>query len=72
MRDKTQALEEQGAKVGLKINATIRKLMRVSTKCGDGLSIARKQIEEVNELTYLRSIVSKKGGTDQDIQPCIV
>ena len=44
MRDKTQALEVQGAKVDLKINATKTKLMRIGTKRGDGVdgvSIAR-------------------------------
>ena len=40
MRDKTRALEVQGAKVGLKINATKTKLMRIGTKRGDGVSVA--------------------------------
>ena len=39
MRDKTHALEEQGAKVWMKINATT-KLMRFGTKGGDGVLIA--------------------------------
>ena len=68
MRDKTRALEVQGAKVGLKINATKTKLMRIGTKRGDGVSVAGAQIEEVDELTYLGSIVSKKGGTDENIK----
>ena len=68
MRDKTQALEVQGAKVGLKINATKTKLMRIGTKRGDGVSVAGGRIKEVDELTYLGSIVSKKRGTDEDIQ----
>ena len=68
MRDKTQALEVQGAKVGLKINATKTKLMRIGTKRDEGVSVVDGRIEEVNEFTYLGSIVSKKGGTDEDIQ----
>ena len=64
IRDKTQALEEQSAKVGLKINTTTTKLMRVGTKQGDGVMIAGEQIEEVDEFRYLGSIVSKKGGTE--------
>ena len=68
MRDKTRALEVQGAKVGLKINATKTKLMRIGTKRGDGVSVEGGRIEEVDEFTYLGSIVSKKGGTDEDIQ----
>ena len=63
MRDKTRALEVQGAKVGLKINATKTKLMRIGSKCGDGVSVAGGQIEEVDEFTYLGSIVSKEALT---------
>ncbi len=68
MRDKTRALEVQGAKVGLKINSTKTKLMRIGTKRGDDVSVAGEQIEERDEFTYLGSIVSKMGGTDEDIQ----
>ena len=68
MRDKTWALEVQDAKVGLKINATKTKLMRIGTKCGDGVLVAGGRIEEVDEFTYLGSIVSKKGSTDKGIQ----
>ena len=68
VKDKTQALQEQSAKVGLKINATKTKLTRVGTKQDDGVMIAGEQIEEVDEFRYLGSIVSKKGGTDEDIQ----
>ena len=68
MRDKTRALEVLSAKVGLKINATKTKLMRIGTKRGDGVSVAGEPIDEVDEFTYLGSIVSKKGGTDEDIQ----
>ena len=63
MRDKTQALEDQGAKVGLKT-----KLKRIGTKRGDSVLIAGERVEEVDEFTYLGSIVSKQGGTDEDIQ----
>ena len=68
MRDKTWALKVQGAKVGLKINATKTKLMHIGTKLGDGVSVSGARIEEVNEFTYLGSIVSKTGGTDEDIK----
>ena len=67
MRDKTRALEVQGAKVGLKINTNKTKLIRIGTKRGDGVSVVGGRIEEVDEFTYLGSIVSKKGGTDEDI-----
>ena len=68
MRDKTRALGVQGAKIDLKINATKTNLMRICTKRDDGVSVVGGRIEEVDEFTYLGSIVSKKGGTDKDIQ----
>ena len=68
LRDKTGVLEVQSAKVGLKINATKTKLMPIGTKRGDGVSVAGERFEEVDEFTYLGSIVSKKRGTDEDIQ----
>ena len=42
--------------------------MPIGTKRGDGVSVAGGRIEEVDEFTYLGSIVSKKGCTDEDIQ----
>ena len=56
MRYKTRALEVQGAKVGLKINATKTKLMRIGTKRGDGLSVAGGRIEEVESSHTLRAL----------------
>jgi len=68
MRDKKQALKEQGAMVGLKINATKTKMMCIGTKCSDGVFVKGEQVKKVDEFTYLGSIVSKKVGTDKDIQ----
>ena len=51
MRDKTRVLEVQGAKVGLKINATETKSLRTGTKRGDGVSVAEGRIEEVDEFS---------------------
>ena len=55
MRDKTRALEVQGAKVGLKINATKTKLMRIGTKRDDGVSVAVGQIEDVFQTVIPRN-----------------
>ena len=68
VKNATKKLKWEGAKVGLKINATKTKLMGIGTKRGDGVLVAGGRIEEVDEFTYLGSIVSKKGGTDEDIQ----
>ena len=58
-RDKAQVLKEQGAKVGLNINATKKKPMRISTKRGDGVPIEGEQVEKVDEFTYLGNIYCK-------------
>ena len=42
--------------------------MRIDTKGRDGVSIVGERIEEVDEFKYLGSIISKNGGTDEDIQ----
>ena len=68
MRDKTRALEVQGAKVGLKINATNTKLMRIGTKRGVGVSVSGGWLEEAYGFTYLGSIESKKGVIDEEFQ----
>ena len=61
-------MELQDAKVGLKSNAVKTKLMRIGTKRDDGVSVVGGRIEEVDEFTYLGSIVSKKGSPNGDIQ----
>ena len=43
-------------------------MTRIVTKRDDVVSVVGARIEEVDEFTYLGSIVSKKGGTDEDIQ----
>ena len=42
--------------------------MCVGTKQVVGVMIAGEQIEEVGDFRYLGSIVSKKEGTEEDIQ----
>ena len=70
MGDKTQALKEQGAKVGLTINATKTKtkMMRICAKRSNGVFIEGEYVEEMDEFTYLGSTVSKRRSTDEDIQ----
>ena len=53
MRDKTRALEEQGVKVGLRVNAMKTKLMRIGTKRGDSVCVEGGRIQEVDGLHTL-------------------
>ena len=54
MRDKTRALEVQGAIEGRPEDQCHRdKLMRIGNKRGDRVAVAGGRIEEVDEFTYL-------------------
>ena len=57
---------EQDVKMGLMINVAKIKLMRIGTKREVSVFIAGERIEEVDDFTYLGSIVSKKGGNYMD------
>jgi hypothetical protein len=41
--------------------------MRINAQIEEKLSIANKEIEQAESFTYLGSIVTQDGGTDQDI-----
>ena len=67
IQDKTEALQTTAKQVGLKINADKTKLMKVNTKQAGNVSIEGKNIEEVENFTYLGSVTSPTGGTEKDI-----
>ncbi|CAC5375496.1 unnamed protein product [Mytilus coruscus] len=64
IRDKTTKLHETGKKLGLKINIKKTKIMRVKTRKGGTVSIEGEDIEEVDQFTYLGSIMDRTDGTD--------
>ncbi|XP_071123848.1 uncharacterized protein [Mytilus edulis] len=68
MRDKTTELHEIGNKIRLKINIKKTKFMNVKTRKGGPVSIEGKDIEEVDQFTYLGNIMDRTGGTDADIK----
>lgn len=61
-------MNEIGKKIGLKINNKIAKIMKVKTKKGGPIAIGEEELEEVDQFTYLGSVISKTGGTDEDIK----
>ena len=63
-------MRERREKVGLKINATKKRMICINTKHSDGVFIEGEQVKEVDKFTYLGNIASKKGGTNKDIQAC--
>ena len=66
IQEKTTRLETIAAGTGLRINGTKTKMMRIKNENVNGVSLMSGPIEEVSEFTYLGSVVSKTGGTEQN------
>ena len=67
MQDKSSKLETTAALLGLKINASKTKLMRINTKNNSPINMDQNQLEEVTTFTYLGSIIAVDGGTEEDV-----
>jgi hypothetical protein len=67
MKDKLMGLQEDPKLAGLNINVYKTKEMTLNSQIEEKLSIANKEIERVESFTYLGSIVTQDGGTDEDI-----
>ena len=69
MRTKTAALETSAARVGLLVNATKTKEMRLRAPANAGRILCRgDDLERVEKFTYLGSVVTPTGGSEEDIQ----
>jgi hypothetical protein len=72
IRTKLELLQNETAKVGLKINISKTKEIRIHTHNKLPLLLNDQQIEQVSEFSYLGNIISKgKGGTDRDVADSI-
>ena len=67
MQDKTLRLEDLSAQVGLKIHRNKTKVLRTGTSQSQPVMLGGEELEEVDSFTYLGSIISKQGGTEEDI-----
>uniref|UniRef100_A0A8D8XXM4 Craniofacial development protein 2 n=1 Tax=Cacopsylla melanoneura TaxID=428564 RepID=A0A8D8XXM4_9HEMI len=67
MKGKIQDLKNEGRKVGLKINTSKTKEMRINCKINTPLTVDSEIIESVDQFQYLGSIVDKQGGSDIDV-----
>lgn len=67
MQEKTSKIAEKSAQVGLNINVAKTKIMKMNTKCDRVVKIGNEPIEEVDKFTYLGSIVTPSGGTEEDV-----
>ena len=58
-------------KIGLKINKNKTEVMRINSKQDLPIQLNGVEIVDTDNFTYLGSIVSKDGGTDDDIRNLI-
>ena len=69
MRQKFTTLVEQGARVGLKINASKTKEMRIRSPANTGnINCVGEVLEQVLALTYFGSLITTTGGTEEDVE----
>ena len=67
MTQKLESIRETAAMIGLKVNTQKTKSLRVNQGNNAHFNIGGDEIQDVEKFTYLGSIVSSEGGTDQDI-----
>ena len=69
MRQKLEALQEQAAKIGLKVNVSKTKETRIRSPANTGgIIYGGKILEQVTALTYLGSLITTTGGTEEDVE----
>ena len=68
MQKKSNKLMQEAEKTGLKINIEKTKLLKVNSRQQAKVQLKGKDIEEDNKFTYLGSVVTDKGGTDEDVK----
>ena len=66
MQKKSSKLTQEAKKTGSEINHQKTKLLNVNSTQQARVQLKGKDIEEVNKFTYLGSVVTDKGGTDED------
>jgi hypothetical protein len=68
MQHQPTSLEDRAKQTGLLINPQKTKTMRTNTTQTDQLTIRDAEVENVEQFTYLGSIISTTGRTDEDIK----
>ena len=64
-----EALQEQAARVGLTVNASKTKEMRIRSPANTGHIIVEGEVvERVTAFTYLGSLITTTGGSEEDVK----
>ena len=65
---KLEHFPDEADNVGLQVNIKKTEVMRVINNRQEAIQLQGKKIKEADSFTYLGSVVSKDGGTDEDIR----
>ena len=68
MNEFLEVLRVQSAKIGLKINVKKTKSLRLGTSEYEKVTLGNEKIDQVGSSTYLGSIISKDGGSSEDVK----
>jgi len=68
VQHKTQRLQEVARPTGLEVKVQKTKCLKINGRIKEILSLDGHTTENVDSFTYLGSIVSKSGGTEDDIK----
>ena len=67
-QEKLCRVAAEAEKTGLQINIGKTEVMRVNNRQQDPVRLHQEDIKEVDKFVYLGSMVSKDGGTHEDIE----
>ena len=68
MNEFLEVLRVQGARIGLQINVKKIKSLRLGISEDEKVTLDNKKITQVGSFTYLGSIISKNGGSSEDVK----
>ena len=72
MQNKSEKIEEESERVGLKINIDKTKLMRINPKNNDPIIVRGQEIEGVEKIVYLGATITPEGGGMGDLKNRII
>ena len=68
MNELLEVLRVQGARIGLEINVKKTKSLRLGISEEQKVTLGNEKIYQVGSFTYLGSIISKDGGSSEDVK----
>ena len=68
MAEKTEIVAKTSSKIGLKINVSKTKILKINSNNNDPITVEGENLEVVEKFTYLGSVINHQGGTTIDVQ----